>query len=118
MTHEQETATQTAPRTEARTIMERLDRIERNTLLASKKMLTIEEASLYTGFTKRFIYKMTHDKMIPFYKPNNKNVFLDKDDLDRWMMQNRTNSRDEAEQEAARYTVSSNQKGKRGRHEE
>lgn len=98
--------------TETKAIMKKLDNIERNTLLASKQMLTIEEASLYTGFTKRYLYKLTHEKAIPFYKPSGKNVRFDKDDLTNWMRQNRTNSREEAEQQAAAYTISGGRRKK------
>lgn len=87
------------------TIMAKLDSIERNTLLASKQMLTVEDASTFTGFTERSIYELVRKKAFPFYKPNGKNIFIDRDDLVHWMRQNRTSSKEEAEQEAATYTL-------------
>ena len=39
-------------------ILERLGAIERNSLLAAKSVLTLEEASLYTGLSKAYLYRL------------------------------------------------------------
>lgn len=70
-------------------ILALLEEVKRNTLLAAKQMLTIEDVMLITGFSKQYIYGMTCKKKIPFYRPQGKTVYFDRDELFAWMRQNR-----------------------------
>jgi excisionase family DNA binding protein len=83
---------------------ERLSRIEK-LLLSKKKVLTLEEASEYSGYAKGYLYKLTSAGDIPFSKPNGKNIFFDKDRLDNWLLQNESKSSQELEEEAFNYTM-------------
>ena len=56
-----------------REIIEQLNRIERNTLLAAKNVLTFDDVVALTGLSKSHLYKMTCSRQIPHYKPNGKN---------------------------------------------
>ena len=87
------------------TIIEKLDAIERNTLLASKNVLTIDDVALLTGISKSTLYKMTCKKQLPHYKPNSKLLFFDRTEIEEWAKQNRVNTWAEAEQKALAYTV-------------
>lgn len=87
------------------TIIEKLDAIERNTLLASKNVLTIDDVALLTGISKSTLYKMTCKKQLPHYKPNSKLLFFDRKEIEEWAKQNRVNTWAEAEQKALAYTV-------------
>ncbi len=53
-----------------------------------KVMLTTEEAARYLGLTVDGLRNLTHRKMIPFYKPNGKNMYFDPDELVAWMRRN------------------------------
>ena len=90
------------------TIIEKLDAIERNTLLASKNVLTIDDVALLTGISKSTLYKMTCKKQLPHYKPNSKLLFFDRKEIEEWAKQNRVNTWAEAEQKALAYSVTSN----------
>jgi len=57
-------------------------------LMGDKKMLTIEEACSYTGYTIGYMYKLTSSQQIPHFK-RGKKVFFDKDELIAWMKQNK-----------------------------
>ena len=57
-------------------------------LMGDKKVLTIEEACSYTGYTIGYIYKLTSSQQIPHFK-RGKKVFFDKDELIAWMKQNK-----------------------------
>lgn len=79
--------------------------VARNSLLAAKNVLTIEDVALLTGISKSHLYKLTCTKQIPFYKPNGKYVFFDRLEVENWLKQNRVITKEEAEQQAAAYTV-------------
>ena len=86
-------------------ILERLEAIERNSLLAAKNVLTIDDVALLTGLSKSHIYKLTCSKQIPFYRPNGKLVYFDRAELESWLKQNRVNTTEEAEQQAIAYVM-------------
>ena len=53
-----------------RELLERLEAIERNTLLGAKQVLTRSDVAILTGLTTATIYKLTTERRIPHYKPN------------------------------------------------
>lgn len=86
-------------------IQEQLNRIERNSLLASKSVFCLEEAALFLNMSKSFLYKMTCRHEIPFYKPNGKLIFFDRGELENWAKRNRVATKEEIEQSATNYLV-------------
>lgn len=88
-----------------KTILERLDRIEQYSLLAAKNVLNIEDVSILTGLSKSHLYKLTHRREIPHYKPNGKILYFDREEIERWMKQNRVSSKSEIEEMAATYLM-------------
>lgn len=87
-------------------ILSKLEAIERNSLLAAKNVLTFDDAVLLTGLSRSHLYKLTSEKMIPFYKPNGKQIYFDRLELESWLKQNRVITIAEAEQKAIAYTIS------------
>lgn len=55
----------------------------------SKSTLTKEEAADYLGLTVKSLLDLTHKKLIPYYKPNGKMIYFDKEELDEWIRRNR-----------------------------
>lgn len=86
-------------------IQEQLNRIERNSLLASKNVLNLEDVALLTGLSKSHIYKLTYRHEIPFYRPNGKQIYFDRKELEDWMKRNRVATVDEIDQAATNYLV-------------
>jgi excisionase family DNA binding protein len=84
-------------------ILERLDRIE---LLLSfhKEVLTFEEACLYTGMSRSYLYKLTASGIIPHSKPNGKLIFFEKAKLNSWLLRNNRKAQFEIEDAALRYS--------------
>ena len=76
-------------------IMQQLAEIKALTLLAAKEMLTMDDAVLYTGLGKSYLYVLTCNKKIPFYKPNGKNIYFKKSELNDWLQRNRVESEEE-----------------------
>ena len=70
-------------------IEERLDAIEK--LLSrpvivqgEKRLLTTEEAASFLGMTVDGLRGLTYKKLIPYYKPNGKNIYFNVDELAAW----------------------------------
>jgi len=83
---------------------ERLNRIEK-LLIASKRVLSFDEACQYSNYSSSYMYKLTSGKIVPHSKPNGKAIFFDKDKLEAWLLQNPQKSIDEIEQEALDYSL-------------
>lgn len=87
----------------ANSIYEKLNNIEQY-LQQTEKHFSFNDASVYLNVSKSYLYKITHFKIIPFYKPNGKKIYFKKTDLDNWLFRNRIKSNDEIEQEAINYS--------------
>jgi excisionase family DNA binding protein len=83
-------------------LMERLERIERGVMM-QKNVLTFEEAVMFTGLAKSYLYKLTAGGKIPHYKPSGKLIYFNRSELERWMLRNPVRTADEIEQQAINY---------------
>lgn len=79
-----------------------LDRMERYALIASKEVLTLEEAMTYTGFGRSTLYRLTSAKEIPHYKLGQALRFK-KSELDEWLTRNKVATAKEIESKAVTY---------------
>ena len=57
-----------------------------------KKFLTTKDAAAYLGVSVSFIYKLTSQEKIAFYKPSKKLIYFTEKDLDLWVFSNRSQS--------------------------
>lgn len=85
-------------------IQEQLNRIEGG-LLSQKSVLTFDEVVRFTGLSKSYLYKLTSLGKIPHYKPNGKQIYFERAQVEAWLMQNPIKTVQEIEQEAANYVV-------------
>ncbi len=92
-------------------ILDKLENIERNTLLMSKNVLSIEDVELLTGLSRRYLYKLTSRNEIPHYKPNGKKMYFDRKEIEDWMRQTRVCPKQEIEQKAVSYLITGKKKG-------
>lgn len=92
-------------------ILQRLKQIEQWALLAAKTMLTIDDVAALTGLSKSTIYKMTSANEIAYSKPNGKQIYFARADVEEWQKHNRVNAQHEAESMAAAYCVGQASKG-------
>lgn len=74
----------------------RVDNLE-NVLRNGKEVLTLEEASLYTGISRSTLYKLTSAHEIPYYKPHGKLILFERKELLAWVRANRIAAKDEDE---------------------
>ena len=57
--------------------------------LSQKPVLTSQEASRYLGISLSKLYKLTCKKEIPFYKPNGKLNYFEREEIEAWALRNR-----------------------------
>lgn len=52
--------------------------------------LTIEEVSVLTGYKKATLYKLTHERKIPFHKPahGGRRIFFKRAEINQWLESN------------------------------
>lgn len=63
-------------------IEEKLVSIEK-LLLGQKNVLTFDEGCEFTGLSKTYMYKLTHQNRIPFFKPHGKNIYFSREELEK-----------------------------------
>lgn len=87
-------------------ILQKLNQLEVLIVSTAKQILTVEDLINYTGFSRSYIYKLVHKNVISYYKPNGKTLFFQKNEIDEWLLQNKSNSISQLEQKAINYTNS------------
>lgn len=78
--------------------------------LATKEVLTFDEAAIFTGLSKSYLYKLTSGQKIPHYKPSGKLCYFNREELQAWLLQNRVSTTNEIEEKARSYCMA-NKKG-------
>jgi excisionase family DNA binding protein len=63
--------------------------------ILKQELLTFNEAALYMGISKSFLYKLTSTHKITFYRPVSKLIFFKRSDLDAWVFAKKEKSIDE-----------------------
>jgi excisionase family DNA binding protein len=83
---------------------ERLSNIE-TLLLSQKTVLNFDEVAVYTGLSKSHLYKLTSTGGIPCYKPNGKHIYFDREQINKWLLQNKKKSNAEIDNESSTYVT-------------
>ena len=65
-----------------------------------KDFLSIDEVAAYLRISKSSVYKLTSSRELTVYKPNGKNIFILRSDLNNWIKRNPTLSNEEIEKQA------------------
>lgn len=94
-------------------IMAKLEEIKQISLMGAKDVFNIDDVAAYTGLSKGYIYKLTHERRIPFAKGGGKMLFFKREDINAWLLQNKVSSQQELEQLAAAYVLNNPRKGGR-----
>ena len=92
-------------------IIEQLNRIEQYTLLSAKNVLSLDDVAILIGLSKSHLYKLTCNHQIPHYKPNGKQIYFDRGEVEAWLKQNRVATQAEIEAQAVTYLVTKSMKG-------
>ena len=82
----------------------RLQRLEALLNINAKDILTVSEASDYTGYSQRTLYNLSSQGKIATYRAEGcRRLYFRKDELYRWMTASRRASESEIERAASRY---------------
>lgn len=88
----------------------------RNLMLMNKETMNIDDVSLYTGYEKSYLYKLTSEAKIPHSKPGGKSIFFQKKEIDEWLNRNPIKTRYQIEGESNQminnYKLAKNGKSK------
>ena len=66
----------------------KIDSIEK-LLLTQKNVLNFSEVKLYTNLSESYLYELTSSGSIPCYKPNGKQLYFKKQEIEDWLLSNR-----------------------------
>ena len=73
--------------------------------ITKKEVMTVDDVCEFLGFKKSYIYKLTHERKIPFYKPEGKMIFFKRSEMTVWVLRNRHKTVSELESDAATYVA-------------
>jgi excisionase family DNA binding protein len=85
-------------------IEERLSSIE-SLLLSQKAVLNFTEAAAYCGLSKSYLYKLTSAAVIPCYKPQGKQIYFSRAELDHWLLRNKKETAQAIDEQASTYVT-------------
>jgi excisionase family DNA binding protein len=85
-------------------IYQKLSHLE-ELLLSQKAVLNFNEVAVYTGLSKSYLYKLTCSGGIPCYKPQGKQIYFSKQEIDQWLLQNKKATINELESQAATFVT-------------
>jgi len=85
-------------------LIERFEMVEKQ-LYILKKQLTMDEAAKYLNISKGHLYRLTSTHEVAYSKPNGKNIFFEREDLDEWKRRNRIPTQLEIDQMASLATL-------------
>jgi excisionase family DNA binding protein len=91
-------------------ILAKLNRLEKLIVDSSKEIFNVEDLINYTGYKRSYIYKLVHTNAISYSKPNGKTLFFEKSEIDTWLLQNKSRSISQIEQQANDYVNKSRKK--------
>ncbi len=79
-----------------------LGRVERLAAINAKAVLDLDDAVLFTGFSKGHLYRLTSERQIPHYKKNRK-LYFKKTELEAWLLEEKVLTNAEIDSRAATY---------------
>lgn len=91
--------------------MELLQKIEQqltnieNNQAATKEVLTFDEAALFTGLSKSYLYKLTSAGIIPHSKPLGKQLYFDRIKVQEWLLGKPIKTNSEINTQATNYVT-------------
>jgi excisionase family DNA binding protein len=79
------------------------DLITANIINTTKEVLTSDEAAMYMGISKSYLYKLTMLRKIPHFKPMGKMCYFNRLELEQWLQSNRIATDEAIASEALNY---------------
>ncbi|WP_394698104.1 helix-turn-helix domain-containing protein [uncultured Draconibacterium sp.] len=70
-----------------------------------KKVLSFKEAAIYLDVSHSYLYKLTSQGRIPYFKPQGEKIYFDLSMLESWQKKNYQITQDEIEKKAIEYVT-------------
>lgn len=86
-------------------LLEKMDELASVTALSTKKVLRVKDLCLLTGFKAGQIYRLTCYNQIPHYTLNGKTLFFDREEIDKWLKNNKVATNEEIRERATKYVL-------------
>lgn len=74
--------------------------------MGANEMLTTKEAADFLGFSVGYLYKLTMQKKIPYYKPFGNRCYFKRDELSKLLQSNRIATVEETQRGAVVHVLS------------
>lgn len=71
----------------------------------TKNILTAKEVAEYLGMNISYLYKLTMNRAIPYYKPSGKKIYFKLQEVEEWLLSNRISTNEEIDQRAQTYCM-------------
>ena len=88
-----------------KTVQNLLADLTQSAPIAEKEVLTVDECAELTSMKKSTLYKLTHQRRIPFFKPSGSRVYFKRSEILQWLQSNRVDSDAEIDHFAAGHLV-------------
>ena len=85
--------------------LESIETMLKEQTMLKKEVLNFNEATTYLDLSHSHLYKLTSRATIAHYKPNGKKIYFKREELDAWLLSNRTSTMEEVLQEANNFTL-------------
>lgn len=85
--------------------LESIETMLKEQTMLKKEVLNFNEATIYLDLSHSHLYKLTSRATIAHYKPNGKKIYFKREELDAWLLSNRTSTMEEVLQEADNFTL-------------
>ncbi len=70
-----------------------------------KKFISVQETAIILDLSIQTVYHYIHQRRIPYYKPNGRNVYFKKEELEAYIQRHRIKSDEELDELASNYIV-------------
>lgn len=85
-------------------LVDKLNRIEQLSLIGAKSILTLDEAVVFTGLSKQYLYRLTSNREIPHFKKCRK-LYFKKSELEEWLLERKIPTRLDIDSMASTYVA-------------
>lgn len=85
-------------------LIAKLEEIRTLTLMASKKLLTVDEAAMFLNYAEEYIRKLIKKREFRTYRAKSGRVYIRKSDLEEWMTHSEVLSASQLNEQAIQIT--------------
>ena len=89
-----------------KSIIEMIEKKLNEIKVIQKPIMSVDELAVYLDLSPSYIRKMTHNREIPYYKPNGKKLYFNKEEIDEWVLSSRVMTNEELRREARKRVKS------------